>query len=369
MHESVDSVAPEPDGASIPRFRGLRITGAEAPLRSAIEDGERLLVCASVRFSDRSAGEPLWLTDRRFLFIRQQSTPDNRTVSVPISNCTLKYEAASPYPLRLSWIDGARAPATEAFRAKTWKDNLSRGSGPAVAGATGGIEAAVIVAFLEKLIASAVGTDGQASLDGKLFATLTAALRAPAQFRPIDLSAGSLNTRGSRVLIALTTGIPTAALLASAVYAAISYQSLQAYEAAPICATPAVTDCRRQDPVVITSYRGTVGKDDFCDLTLRRPDGSTVIAELLGARFCSQPLNRKAMIIESWRGSITMVIPPDEPPAETGSSPAYNWLVGRIFTGITGLIWLLFGIVGLVEFRGWLARRALLRARHGGATL
>lgn len=362
-------MVPEPGGGSIPRIRGLRIMGTEAPLRTAIEEGERLLVCASVRFSDRSADGPLWLTDRRFLFTRQQSKADNRVVSAPISNCTLKYEAASPYPLRLSWIDGAGSPCTESFRAKTWKDDLGRGSGPAVAGATGGIEAAVIVGFLEKLITSAVGTDSRASLDGKLFATLTVALRAPAQFHPIDLTAGSLNTRGSRVLIALATAIFTAALLASAVYAVISYQSLRAYGAAPICATPAVAGCRRQDPVVISSYRGTAGKDDSCELTLRRLDGSMVTAELLGVRFCSQPLNGKAMTIESWRGSTTIVIPPDGPPQETRSSPAYHWLIGRIFTGITGLLWLLFGIVGLVEFRGWLDRRALLRARHDGPAI
>lgn len=360
VHQGVENLFPEPGRDSVRRRRS-RTIGSEGSLRAAIEDGERLLVCASVRFANPSAEERLWLTDRRILFARK-SGRHKRVVGVPISKCTLDYDDTSPYPIRLSWSDEIGAPGAESLRAKTWKDDFGQGSGSAVAGATGGIEAAVIVGALQRAINNVVGSVGSASADRKLFATLAAALDAPALVRPLDLTAGSLNTHGGRLLIALVMAISTTSFLASAVYAVISYQTLLAYDVTPICERAAAPSCRQQESAIMTSHRGIAGKDGFCDVTMSRRDGSTVSAELLSVGFCSQPLDARAMTIESWRRSITAVIPPGGPAEETSGSPAYHWRLGIAFTGATGLVWLIFAIAGFFELRSWLARRALLQA-------
>jgi len=209
-----------PPRASMVRVRGLRALGEEAPLRSVIEIGERLLVCATVRFAEQTSSQPLWLTDRRVLFTRSQKGIGKLVVSVPIGGAALDYDNGALYPLRLSWTGPDGAASAESFRAQSWKDSLrSNGSAAAAGGATEGIAGAVIGLAVDAAMTSAVGTRGIASRDQKLYTTLVAALRAPRQVRPVDLTAGSLNTPGGRWLIGGIVGVFSALLAAAGVFA------------------------------------------------------------------------------------------------------------------------------------------------------
>lgn len=185
-----------PPRGSMVRVRGLRALGEEAPLRSVIEIGERLLVCASVRFAEQTSSQPLWLTDRRALFTRSQKGIGKMVVSVPIGGAALDYDNGALNPIRLSWIGPDARPTTESFRAQTWKDSLrSNGSAAAAGGATEGIAGAVIGLAVDAAVKGAVGTRGIASRDKKLYTTFVAALRAPGQAQPVDLTPGRSTRR------------------------------------------------------------------------------------------------------------------------------------------------------------------------------
>jgi hypothetical protein len=353
---------------SMVRVRGVRALGEEAPLRSAIEIGERLLVCASVRFAEQTSSQPLWLTDRRVIFTRSLKGIGKMVVSVPIGGAALDYEGDALYPLRLSWTGPDGAASTESFRAQTWKDSLrSNGSPAAVGGATEGIAGAVIGLAVDAAMKGAVGTRGIGSRDQKLYATLLAALRAPGQVQPVDLTAGSLNTPGGRWLIGGIVGVFSGLLVAAGVFALMSYQAKQAYEAAPICSSVAGPACRLLQPALVTAYRGAGGKNAYCDLFLTTADGANVEADLHTFELCAHDPRGQQMLLEHWHGTLTGVIPPGArtrvvPTEETGDNPEYNWRFGAIMVGILGLLWLLFGSLSLVVVVGWVKRRSLLRA-------
>jgi hypothetical protein len=353
---------------SITPIRGLKALGEEAPLRSVIENGERLLVCASARFGEQTSSQPLWLTDRRVMFTRSQKGIGKMVVSVPIGGAALDYDNADLYPIHLSWTGPDGTAATESFRAQTWKDSLrSNGSAAAAGGATEGIAGAVIGLAVDAAMKGAVGTRGSASRDEKLHATLVAALHAPGQVRPVDLTAGSFNTAGGRWLIGGIIGVFTALFVASVIFALVSYQAKQAYEAAPLCGSVAGPDCRERQPAVVASYRGASGKDAYCDLVLKAADGSTVKAELHAFQLCAHDPRGQQMDLEYWRRSLTGVLPHGAPGQvipieETADSPEYNWRFGAIMVGILGLLWMLFGSLSLVIVIGWVKRRSLLRA-------
>jgi hypothetical protein len=355
-------------GGSVTRIRGLRELGEEAPLRAVIESGERLLVCASVRFADSSSSQPLWLTDQRFIFTRSQRGMGKLLFSIPIAGCALDYENAALYPVHLNWTGQDGQPCKESFRAHTWKDSVrSDGSASVAGGATAGIEGAVIGLAVDAAMKGAVGTRGIASRDQKLYSTFLAAQRAPGQVRPVDLTAGSLNTAGGRWLIGGFMGVISALLLTLGIFALVNYQAKQAYEAAPLCGAVPGPDCRLLQPAIVTAYRGANGKNAYCDVFVSRDDGSTVEADLHTFSLCAHDPRGQQMFLEYWRRSLTAVIPPGGPAQgipteETADNPGYNWRFGAIMTGVLGLIWVIFGSFSLVVVIGWLKRRSLLRA-------
>jgi hypothetical protein len=364
LHFASDAM---PRGSVTP-IRGLKALGEEAPLRSVIENGERLLVCASVRFAEQTSSQPLWLTERRVMFTRSQKGIGKMVVSVPVGAAALAYDNGDPYPIHLSWTGPDGRPTTDSFRAQTWKDSLrSNGSAAAAGGATGGIAGAVIDLAVEAAMKCAVGTHGIASRDERLHATLVAALRAPGQIRPVDLTAGSLNTPGGRWLIGAIVGVVSAFLAAAGVFAVVNYQATKAYEAAPVCGSVAVPDCRLLQPAIVTAYRGAGGKNAYCDLFLTTADGSNVEADLHTFNLCARDPRGQQMLLEHWRGKLSGVIPPGAPTRvvpteETGDNPEYNWRFGAVMVGILGLLWALFGSLSLVVVIGWVKRRSLLRA-------
>jgi hypothetical protein len=351
-----------PVGSAI-QIRGLRALGEEAPIRASIESSERLLVCVLVRFADRSSSQPLWVTDRRFMFTRNQGRMRKLLISVPIASGALDYEDAAAYPLHLSWTGPDGAPWSESFRAYTWKDAARSEGAAGVGGATGGIVGAIAGAALDAAIHSAVGTRGVASKDQKLYSTLVAAQKAPDQVRPVDLTLDS----GSRLLIGGFMAILTGALLAAGVFALISYQSKHAYDAAPLCGSVPGPDCRERYPAVVTAYRGASGNNAYCDLFLDKADGSTEEADLHTFSLCANDPRGQHVLLEYWHRSLTAVIPEGapaqvEPAEETANNPEYNWRVGYVMVGGVGLIWLIFGSICLVGVIGWVKRRSLLRA-------
>jgi hypothetical protein len=356
-----------PAGTITP-LRGLRALGEEAPIRAAFENGERLLVCASVRFADRTSSQPLWLTDRRFVFIRRERGKGKVLVSVPIAGCALDYENGALHPLHLSWTGPDGRPCMDAFRAQTWKDSVrSNGSAGAAGGGTAGIEGAVIGLAVDAALKGAMGTRGIASRDQRLYSAFLAAQRAPGQARPVDLTAGSLNTAGGRWLIGAFMGVVSALLLAAGIFAVVNYQAKQAYEAALLCGSVAGPDCRLLQPAVVTTYRGAGGKSAYCDLFLITAEDSNVEADLHTFNLCAQDPRGQHMFLEYWRHSLTGVIPfgaPSHviPTEETGDNPEYNWRFGAVMAGVLGLIWVIFGSLSLVVVIGWLKRRSLLRA-------
>jgi hypothetical protein len=93
--------------------------------------------------------------------------------------------------------------------------------------------------------------------DRQLHATLEAAQRPPRQVQPVDLTDESLNARGARLLIGIPMALLSTPLLASAMYAVLSYRAMPAYDAAPVCSTAPAADCRSQEPVVVTANKGT----------------------------------------------------------------------------------------------------------------
>jgi hypothetical protein len=319
---------------SIVRVRGVRALGEEAPLRSAIEIGERLLVCASVRFAGRSTSQPLWLTDRRFIFTRRHGRMRKLLVSVPIASSALDYVNAAPYPLQLTWIGADGKPSTEAFRAYSWKDAMrSEGSAGAAGGVTAGVVGAIVGVAVDAAIKGAVGDRGVASRDQRLYSMLAAAQRAPGQVRPVDLTAGSLNTPGGRWLILGFTGVVTALFVAAGVFGLVNYQAKQAYEVAPICGLVAGPDCRLLEEAVVTGYRGAGGRDAYCDLFLIRDDGSTVEADLHTFSLCANDPRGQHMFVEYWRRSLTGVIPVGAPTRviptqEAADNPEYKLALG-----------------------------------------
>jgi hypothetical protein len=353
----------QPHGSITP-IRGLRALGEEAPLRAALENGERLLVCAVARFFDRPSSQPLWLTDRRFIFTRSQGRMRKLLISVPIAGSSLNYERAALFPLRLDWIGPDGSPRAETFRAYTWKDSVSSdGSAGAAGGASAGIAGAVIGLAVMAAIKGAVGNRGIASSDQKLLSLFQAAQRAPGQVRPVDLT---LNP-GSRLMIGGFMALLTAALVGAGVFALVQYQVKQAYEAAPLCDSVTGPNCRLLQPAVVTAHRGASGKNAYCDLFLTTAEGSNVEADLHNFTLCAQDPRGQQMFLEYWRHSLTGVIPVGAPtqviPAgETGDNPEYNWRFGAVMAGILGPLWLIFGSLCLVAVIGWVKRRSLLRA-------
>jgi len=367
----MQQVAPVPGPrGSITRIRGRRALGSEAPLRAVLEPGERLLVCASVRFADRTFSQPLWLTDRRFLLTRHQGGYGKLVVSVPVAGCRLDCDSGAPYPLQLSWTEDDGKPRKESFRARTWRDSLSSGSAGATGGATGGIEGAILGGAVDAAITAAGRSLRAAPREQKLYSTLTEALHGTSQVLPVDLTAGSLNTLGSRLLLGIVIGTVTAALLGVATYALVSLWTKQAYEAAPVCGPVPALDCRTQQRGVVTAYRGAHESYDtmYCDLAMNKADGSKVSVHLLAFNLCGDNPRGQEVMLEYWRGAVVAVIasgvadPHDRGPQETDKNPAYNWRAGAILTGACSLLWLLFGSVSLAGLIGWHKRRSLLRA-------
>jgi len=356
--------AASPLGAPPTRIRGLRALGEEAPLRAAIENGERLLVCALVRFPDRSSSQPLWMTDRRFIYTRSEGRLSKLLISVPIADGGLDYEGARPYPLHLTWTRPDGSPMTEWFRAHTWKDAVrSEGSAGAAAGVTGGVAGAIVGMAVDAAIKGAVGSRGVPSRDQKLYSTLVAAQRAPSQVRPVDLTLDS----GGRLIIGGFMGLLTAAILAVGLFALVSYQAKKAYDVAPLCGPVSGPDCRQLQAAVVTAYRGASGKNAYCDLFLSLNDGATAEADLHSYSLCADDLRGREVSLEYWHRSITAVIPPGAPgrvipPEETADNPEYNWRFAAVMVGILGLVWVIFGSISLVVVIGWLKRRSLLRA-------
>jgi len=349
---------------SVAPIRGLKALREEAPLRAAIENGERLLVCALVRFPDRSSSQPLWMTDRRFIYTRREGRLSKLLISVPIADCALDYEGAKPDPLHLTWTGPDGRPWAEWFRAHTWKDAVrSEGSAGAAAGVTGGVAGAIVGVAVDAAIKGAVGSRGVPSRDQKLYSTLVAAQRAPSQVRPVDLTLDS----GGRFIIGGFMGLVTAAFLALGVSALVSYQAKQAYEAAPLCGSGPGPDCHQLQPAVVTAYRGASGTYAYCDLFLSLSDGATAEADLHSYSLCAHDLRGREVSIEYWHRSITAVIPPGAsgqviPTEETAANPEYNWRFAAVMAGILGLVWVIFGSISLVVAIGWLKRRSLLRA-------
>jgi hypothetical protein len=349
MHQFAAGTQPGPSSAI--RIRGWRAGGVESPLRAVIQPGERLLVCAAVRFPGRPADQRLWLTDSRYLFTRTEGPFNKLVISVPLSKSRLTVDSGMTCCLHLSWIDDSGQPGSESFRSESWKDNLRQGvagglAGGAIQGAGGAIPAQ----------------------DEQLYATLADAVKAPASVRPVDLTDAAGTPLAGKLLWVVPLSLFAVALLAAAVYTFFSFQTKQAYETAPVCGSVAVPDCRLEQSAIVTSYRGAGGRNAFCDLSMRRPDGSTVTADLHTVDICASSPAGATMVLEYWRGSMTSVIPPSGPAQETEANPQYGWRLGYVVTGLLVLLWLIFGIAAVSTMPGSHARRTLLRgsARSAG---
>jgi hypothetical protein len=237
-------------------------------------------------------------------------------------------------------------------------------------GATGGIEGAILGGAVEAVVRAIPGTHGGASRDERLHATLGAALNAPSQFRPVDLTADSLNRLGTRSALGIFMGLVTAVVVAVATYSAVSYSTKLAYDAAPLCGSVPATDCRAQQTAVVTAYRGAHASYDtmYCDLAMSRADGSGITVHLLAFNLCGDNPIGQEMTLVYWRGSVVAVIAPgvsdphDREPQETQQTPGYNLRAGAILTGVCGAAWLLFAGVAVAELNAWRKRRSLLLA-------
>jgi hypothetical protein len=367
----VQQVAPVPGPrGSITRIRGRGALGSEAPLRAVIENGERLLVCASVSLADVPYSQPLWLTDLRFLFTRRHSGYGKLVVSVPVDGCTLDYDPAAPYPLRLSWTDEDGSPRRESFRRGTWRDSLDSGRAGVTGGATGGIEGAIFGGAVDAVVHAVARNHRSASADQSLHSILTAAIHAPGQVQPVDLTTDSLNRIGTRLALGIFMGFVTTLVLAAAIYCAVSYSTKLAYDAAPLCGSVAAADCRSRQAAVVTAFRGAHESFDtmYCDLTMSKADGASLTVHLLAFNLCGDNPVGQEMTLEYWRGSVVAVIAPgvsdplDREPQETPLTPGYNWRAGAILTGLFTVLWLAFGAVALAELSRWRKRRSLLQA-------
>jgi hypothetical protein len=160
-------------------------------------------------------------------------------------------------------------------------------------------------------------------------------------------------------------GLVTAVVVAVATYSAVSYSTKLAYDAAPLCGSVPATDCRSQRTAVVTAYRGAQASYDtmYCDLAMSRADGSGITVRLLAFNLCRGTPKGQEVTLESWRGSVVAVIAPGvRDPQETEKNPEYNWRAGAILTGVSSVLWLLFGSVSLAELIGRHKRRSLLRA-------
>ncbi len=342
---------PQRQPSSAIRIRGWRAGGVESPLRAVIRPGERLLVCAAVRFPGRPADQRLWLTDSRYLFTWTEGPFNKVVISVPLSKSTLTVDNGMTCCLHLSWIDDSGQPRSESFRSESWKDNLRQGvagglAGGAIQGAGGAIPAE----------------------DTQLYTTLAGAVKAPASVRPVDLTDVAGKPVAGKLLWVVPLGLFAVALFATAIYTFFSFQTKQAYETALVCGSVPAGDCRLEQTAVVTSYRGAGGKNAFCDLSMRRPDGSNVTADLHTVDICASSPAGVTMVLEYWRGSMTSVIPPSGPAEETETNPQYAWRWGYLITGLLVLLWLIFGASAFSTMPGSHARRTLLRgsARSAG---
>ena len=106
----------------------------------------------------------------------------------------------------------------------------------------------------------------------------------------------------------------------------------------------------------------------FCDVTMRRADGSILTADLHTVDLCAQRPDGQRISLEYWRGTLTAVTATDGSPQETDDNPEYNWRFGYVMTGMLVLLWIIFGIGGLIPVPAWRARRALLRASTRSGT-
>jgi hypothetical protein len=327
-------------------------------------------VCASVRFADNPFGQPLWLTDRRFLFTRRHSGAGKLVVSVPTAGGTLHYDLAAQDPHELCWTNAEGTPGRESFRPETWRNSLDSGRAAVTGGATGGIEGAILGGAIDTATRAVAGMRRVGPRDETLHATLSAALKAPNQVRPIDLTVESLNRVGTRWLIGIWMSLMTAVLLAVASYAVVSFWTNQAYQAAALCGSVPVPDCRSRQTAVVTAYHGAHESyaSMYCDLTMKKPDGSSATVHLLAYNLCGDNPTGQGMTLEYWRGSVVAVIAPgvskphDREAQETEKTPAYNWRAGAFLTGAVSLLWLLFGSISLAEVIRWRKRRSLLQA-------
>jgi hypothetical protein len=323
-----------------------------------------------VSFADVPYTQPLWLTDRRFLFTRRHSGSGKLVVSVRVAGSTLNYDAAAPHPLQLGWTDHDGSPRRESFGRATWRDSLDSGRAAVTGGATGGIEGAILGGAVDAVIDAVARNRRAASADQTLYSMLTAALHSPAQVWPVDLTVGSLNRLETRWALGIFMGLVTVFVLAVAIYWGISYSTKLAYDAAPLCGSVPAMDCRSRQAAVVTAYRGAHESYDtmYCDLTMSKADGSSISVHLLAFNLCGDNPKGQEMILEYWRGSVVAVTAPgvtaphDRQPWETDKNPRYNWRVGAILTGLASVLWLAFGGVTLAELNSWRKRRSLLQA-------
>jgi hypothetical protein len=326
-------------------------------------------------FADVAYTQPLWLTDRRFLFTRRHSGSGKLVVSVPVAGSTLDYDVAAAHPLQLSWTDAEGSPRRESFGRATWRDSLDSGRAGVTGGATGGIEGAILGGAVDAVIHAVARNRRAASADQTLYSMLTAAHDSPAQVRPVDLTADSLNRLGTRWALGTFMGLVTVFVLAVAIYWGISYSTKLAYNAAPLCGSVPATDCRSPQAAVVTAYRGAHESYDamYCDLTMSKADGSSITVHLLAFNLCGDNPMGQEMTLEYWRGSVVAVTAPgvsdphDREPQETHATPVYNVRAGAILTGVSSVLWLAFGSVTLAELNRWRKRRSLLQASAGAA--
>ncbi|HEY4844385.1 MAG TPA: hypothetical protein VII89_01700 [Candidatus Dormibacteraeota bacterium] len=354
---------PRPEPSTATRIRGWRARGVEAPLRAVMQPGERLLVCAAVRFPGRPADQRLWLTDSRFLFTRTEGPFNRVVISVPLRKSTLTIESTTAFCLHLGWMDESGQPRAVSFRSESWKDSLRQGAAGGVAGgAAQGAVGAIIGVAVGAAITHAAGAGNIPAQDQRLYRALVDACKAPTTARPNDLTNAAGKPLAGRLLLVVPLSLFAVALLAAAVYAFSSFQTKQAYEAAPVCGPATIPDCRLEQTAIVTSYRSANGKYAFCDLSMSRPDGSTVTADLHTVDICASRPEGETIVLEYWRGSTTAVIPPGGRAQETSDNPEYNWRFGYVITGLLILLWLIFGIAAVVTLPAGFARRALLRA-------
>src|SRR6202022_4363411 len=171
----------------------------------------------------------------------------------------------------------------------------------------------------------AAGAGNMPAQDQRLYSALVDACKATTTARPLDLTDAAGKPLAGRLLLVVPLSLFAVALLAAAVYAFSGFQTKQAYEAAAVCGPATIRDCRLEQPAIVTSYRGATGKYAFCDLSMSRPDGSTVTANLHTVDICASSPGGETMILEYWRGSMTAVIPPGGRAQETADNPEYGW--------------------------------------------